>query len=84
MREEKANEIDKTLKMKEKNLEETQKKIDVGNFNFKVKEDDINARLAEVAAKEKVSFSSNYNTTFSSKHQGGSVGQDECGEVWSQ
>lgn len=70
MREERANEIDKTLKIKGKKLEETQKKIDIDGFNLKVKEDDINARLAELTAKEKVSFSSKYNKTLSSNHQG--------------
>ncbi|KAF3959202.1 hypothetical protein CMV_015969 [Castanea mollissima] len=52
-REEKANEIEATIKRKERSLEEAQKKIDLSNTMLKEKEDDINERLADVVLKEK-------------------------------
>ncbi|KAK7833778.1 protein crowded nuclei 1 [Quercus suber] len=53
MREEKANEIEATIKRKERSLEEAQKKIDLSNTTLKKKEDDINERMADVVLKEK-------------------------------
>ncbi|KAA8529223.1 hypothetical protein F0562_033978 [Nyssa sinensis] len=52
-REEKANEIGKTLKQKEKELEEAQKKTESANTTLKRKENDINNRLADLVLKEK-------------------------------
>lgn len=53
-REEKANEIEATIKRKERSLEEAQKKIDLSNTMLKEKEDDINERLANVVLMETV------------------------------
>ena len=55
-REEKANEIEATIKQKERGLEEAQKNIDLSKSMLQEKEVDINERLADVVLKEKVSL----------------------------
>lgn len=52
-REERANEIDKSFKQKEKDLEDAQRKIDATNETLKRKEDDISNKLANLTLKEK-------------------------------
>lgn len=55
-REEKANEMDRTLKQKVKVLEEEQKKIELTSGTLKKKEEDMDIRLLDLVAKEEVSF----------------------------
>lgn len=56
-REQRANENDKIWKMKEKELEVTQKKIDDANLALKKEEEDMGKRLSTLALKEKASLS---------------------------
>ncbi|KAL7240514.1 hypothetical protein ACSBR2_006211 [Camellia fascicularis] len=51
-REEKANEMDRTLKQKVKVLEEEQKKIELTSGTLKKKEEDMDIRLLDLVAKE--------------------------------
>lgn len=53
-KEQKVNENSTTMKQKEKDLEEMKKKIDLSSSVLKRKEDNVNRRLADVEAKEKV------------------------------
>ena len=55
-REEKANEIDRSSKKKEKELAEAQKKIDLTIMTLEKEEVDIKERLADLSVKEDVSF----------------------------
>ncbi|KAM0012067.1 putative protein crowded nuclei [Helianthus debilis subsp. tardiflorus] len=52
-REELANDNDKVFKQKQLDLEEEQKKIEIGNAALKAKEDEISTRMKNVALKEK-------------------------------
>ena len=54
-REERANGNDGMVKQKERDLEETQKKIESANLALKRKEEDISSRLANIALKEQAS-----------------------------
>lgn len=53
-KEQKVSENSTTMKQKEKDLEEMKKKIDLSSSVQKGKEDNVNRRLADVEAKEKV------------------------------
>lgn len=55
-REVKVNETDMDLKLKEQELKKAQKEIDLSTSVLKKKETDINHRLANLTAKEHVSF----------------------------
>lgn len=53
-REERANENDKLFKIKQEELEEAKKALEHTKATLKIKEDDINKRLAELHLQEKV------------------------------
>ena len=55
-REEKVNEIEMTLKQKEKEFEGSCNDVDLRIEESKKKEDDVNSRLAKLIAKETVGF----------------------------
>lgn len=55
-REEKVNELERAFKVKEKELEEAHRKIELSNLILTKTEDDINNRLATLADQEKVNF----------------------------
>ncbi|OIW05460.1 hypothetical protein TanjilG_12051 [Lupinus angustifolius] len=52
-REQRAHDIDKICRQKEKDLEEAQKKADATNITLRSKEDHVNVRLADITLKEK-------------------------------
>lgn len=54
-REDRANESDKIIKQKGKELEDAQKKIDAANLAVKKLEDDVSLRIKELALREQVS-----------------------------
>ena len=55
-REEKVNEKENNLKLKAKELEERERKIALSMSKCKETEEDLNKRLQELTAKEKVSL----------------------------
>ncbi|KAK9071727.1 hypothetical protein SSX86_008156 [Deinandra increscens subsp. villosa] len=55
-REELANDNDKIFKQRQLDLEEAQKKIEMGNSALKTKEDEIITRIENLSLKEKASF----------------------------
>lgn len=55
-REEKLHETDISCKVKESNIEELQKKIDLANATLKKVEDDVKNQSAELDMKEKVNI----------------------------
>lgn len=55
-REGKVNEQEKKLKLKAKELEEWERKVDLSMLKWKETEKDMNKRLEELTAKEKVSL----------------------------